>query len=786
MGDWVIVVDDDQLNLQMAVKILSRAGLRVTSLKSGPSLLDFCRKNGSPDLLLLDIKMPEMNGFEVLKNFREWEKKNGKDEIPVIFLTADDDYEKENKSFEAGASDFIRKPFVPDILIKRVKSVIASQKKILSLMKQSQTDSLTGVYNKSASSDVLPNACETRTGAFYMIDMDSFKLVNDIYGHKAGDNILVCFSDILKSYAPANSIIARFGGDEFMLFADGFTKAEQAVSFIDKVNSDFLSSAKNILGENMAIPLGISAGAVLVPEQGNEYDVLKDKADKALYHVKKNGKKGCYIYNDRLPDQTHSEFDLRSISEILGERNIPNSAFTLDKDVFTYVYQFVMRYITRNQRTACKVLFTLSQGGSNDEEYNSDCDLFEEHLQNSMRKSDVLMRNRANQYFVFLTDIHEAAITKVIDSIIEKWETSHGNRTIVSYESEFVGVATEFTHSDKYRIVVVDDDHANLKIAKYILEKAGYIVTTFKSGHALLEYIEDNIPDLILLDINMPEMDGYETLKKLRTCGNGASEIPIIYLTADERTEAEHEGLALGAMDFLKKPFIPAILLQRVRHIIDLTQLQKNLSLEIEKKTHENNELFTHVIEALAESIDAKDTYTNGHSGRVARYSREIAKRFGYSEKAQNDIYMMGLLHDVGKIGIPDAVINKPSKLNDDEYRIIKSHPEKGAKILETIKEMPLLVTGAKWHHERYSGGGYPDGLSGNDIPEEARIIAVADAYDAMSSKRSYRKPLSQEEVREEIIKGRGTQFDPAFADIMLEIIDEDVDYILREECDRT
>ena len=294
--------------------------------------------------------------------------------------------------------------------------------------------------------------------------------------------------------------------------------------------------------------------------------------------------------------------------------------------------------------------------------------------------------------------------------------------------------------------------------------------------------METNVPSLILLDIKMPDMDGYETLKQLRTMGGEIADIPIIYLTADDSDSAENKGLSLGAMDFVKKPFVPEVLLQRVRHIIELTTLQKSLSNEVEKKTRENRELFIHVVQALAKAIDAKDTYTNGHSGRVADYAREIAKRYGYNEKKLDDIYMMGLLHDVGKIGIPDAVINKPDKLDEEEFDIIKSHPVMGAKILQRIPEMPSLATGAKWHHERYIGGGYPDGLSGNDIPEEARIIAVADAYDAMTSHRSYREALSQEQVRQEIENGRGTQFDPVFADIMLTMIKEDTHYNMREE----
>ena len=201
----------------------------------------------------------------------------------------------------------------------------------------------------------------------------------------------------------------------------------------------------------------------------------------------------------------------------------------------------------------------------------------------------------------------------------------------------------------------------------------------------------------------------------------------------------------------------------------------------VEIPDHRNLQKSMHVVKVLAEAIDAKDSYTKGHSSRVAEYSRAIAKRANYSEAAQDEIYMMGLLHDVGKIGVSDAVITKPGRLTDEEFEQIKTHPERGSKILQALEELPKLAVGARWHHERYDGSGYPDGLRGRDIPEEARIIAVADAYDAMTSNRSYRKTMDQKTVREQIQKGKGSQFDPFFADIMLRMIDEDGDYIMRD-----
>lgn len=206
--------------------------------------------------------------------------------------------------------------------------------------------------------------------------------------------------------------------------------------------------------------------------------------------------------------------------------------------------------------------------------------------------------------------------------------------------------------------------------------------------------------------------------------------------------------------------------------------------LELQKKIQENEttrRLSLQIVTVLVKILDAKDKYTNGHSERVARYSMEIAARCGMSEEKQREIYYMGLLHDIGKIGIPDDVIDKTGSLTDEEYAIIKQHPVLGAEILESITEMPKVKTGALSHHERFDGKGYPEGLRGDQISKEARILAVADAYDAMSSPRSFRDALPQQRIRAEIEKGSGTQFDPAFASVMLKMIDDDTEFKMRD-----
>ncbi|WP_303840667.1 HD domain-containing phosphohydrolase [Selenomonas ruminantium] len=339
---------------------------------------------------------------------------------------------------------------------------------------------------------------------------------------------------------------------------------------------------------------------------------------------------------------------------------------------------------------------------------------------------------------------------------------------------------------ERRRIIAVDDDIINRMTLEAILS-VDYDFTAVSSGPEALMLLTSQLADLILLDINMPEMNGFEVLAALQqnpqTCA-----IPVIMLTGDLDQETEVRGIQAGAFDFVHKPFIPTLILRRIERTLQLKALQHHMQQEIDKQTAiaqaqlaSTERLFREMIEALADTIDAKDKYTRGHSHRVADYAWEISRRAGKSEQYQRDVYYMAQLHDIGKIGIPSSLINKNGKLTDEEYASMKQHTTIGSAILSPVNEMPELVSAARHHHERYDGKGYPDGLSGNDIPEKVRIIAVADAYDAMTSKRSYRDALPQDRVRHEIASGRGSQFDPVFADIMLNMIDDDVHYQMRE-----
>lgn len=213
-----------------------------------------------------------------------------------------------------------------------------------------------------------------------------------------------------------------------------------------------------------------------------------------------------------------------------------------------------------------------------------------------------------------------------------------------------------------------------------------------------------------------------------------------------------------------------------------MVQAEKAKYIDIlNEKNKELEKLSRETFDAIAKSIDANDPYTAGHSRRVAKYSKMIAERMGITGDDLDEVYFAGLIHDVGKLGIDNRIINKNARLSEDEYEEIKKHPKIGYQVLGEISIKGNFAYGAKWHHERIDGKGYPDGLAGDSIPLIARIIAVADAYDAMTSKRSYRDIMRQSEVREQLRLGRGTQFDPVIADVMIGIIDDDTDYVLKQ-----
>jgi putative two-component system response regulator len=313
--------------------------------------------------------------------------------------------------------------------------------------------------------------------------------------------------------------------------------------------------------------------------------------------------------------------------------------------------------------------------------------------------------------------------------------------------------------ADSPSIVVAEDDMATRALLRVVLERAGYEVRQVDNGADALAEILREPPDVALLDIGMPELDGLEVTRRLRS-EPATALLPIILVTARGRLEDKVAGLDAGASDFITKPFEPAELLARVRS-------NQRLSSALTRLENTRD-----VLIALASAIDAKDPVTEHHCDRVAELAISLAAAAGLSDEAIEGIGYGAVLHDVGKIGIAEAVLKKPGELTDAERVEMQRHPVIGAEILSSLRLGGLIGPIVRGHHEWWDGSGYPDHLSGEGIPVGARIVSVVEAYDAMTHARPYRAALSIEQARAELMRSRGTQFDPDMVDQLLGRLD--------------
>lgn len=430
MDCWIVVVDDEALSLTNVKNMLDAENMRTSCLRSGKDLLKFIEKN-SPDLILLDIVMPEMDGFETLEALREYEDKLGKHHIPVIFLTGENDILTEQKGLRLGASDYIRKPFDKDILLSRIEKTVDNSKTIENLTEEAATDRLTGFLNKNRGTDRVTKLCLRKTGALMFMDIDSFKLVNDLFGHDMGDKMLVAFSDIIRKNTRETDTISRIGGDEFLAFYEDLTDVNAVESLTMRLNLQLQEEAERILGKDHGIPLGISIGVAFVPAHGRDFDALLAKADSALYEVKKHGKHGFHICLQGADADDVKEDDpaqkLERIIKIVEERNEKGGALLLGTDSFALIYRFVMRFYKRYGGTAALVLFTLSNADVvNKRDITEACGRFSIMLQNTLRLSDIIMQAGPNSYFIMLTERTRSEAEGAIKRILSAWdETDH-------------------------------------------------------------------------------------------------------------------------------------------------------------------------------------------------------------------------------------------------------------------------------------------------------------------------------------------------------------------------
>ncbi len=406
----ILIVDDMIVTLMMTENML--CGHYITfCASSGQEAIEIYRRE-HPDMVLSDLRMPGMSGLELQQVLQQEMQKA----VPFMFMTADHDEDTENMGFENGAMDFIRKPFRPDVLLRRVGNILQTVDQIEGLKRHASIDSLTGLLNKSSAEEKLKIICTQASGALLMIDLDSFKPVNDIYGHSMGDKVLMSFADILRSSVRPDDVLGRIGGDEFIAFCYGMNDEVSIANKVFLINERIIASAKELMGNDMSIPLGASIGCVFVPKGGTDYSSLVKKADKALYDVKQNGKHGYHVYGEETNDEVvQNASSLADLELILGERTIGKGAMNLPFEEFRTIYRFLKRTTEIFNQSVSLLCFSLPKETS-----PAIADAFLTFLCSMLRSSDVVTKN-GRQFLVLLVNTNYPNLFNATDRLRKKW-----------------------------------------------------------------------------------------------------------------------------------------------------------------------------------------------------------------------------------------------------------------------------------------------------------------------------------------------------------------------------
>ncbi len=431
----ILIVDDNKTNLASARSVLSNI-YKVTAVTMGTQALKFLESN-SCDLILLDINMPEMDGFEVMKKIGENEACK---DIPIIFLTADNDAETESRCLEAGAVDFIAKPFVPVVMMSRISRILEMAdmrrqladkleqkiKEVSDIKSKARQDALTGLWNRAYTEETVNELVSGgANGALFMIDMDNFKAINDNYGHIEGDNTLKMFADTMRKYSSDKDILCRIGGDEFVMFINGISSKSEISNLAGDIISDLCAK---IEAKKFETNSSVSIGIAQIPEDGTDFGTVYNAADKALYYVKQNGKNSFHFFSEQKAAESErgsTLVDLKYLREFMSRADSGKGAYQLDLDSFHHVYNFIRRFIERSGRDVQTVLFTAySESGAVTEQNEIDTalEMLEQAIYTSLRRADISTRYSSKQIIVILMDANAENGNMIAQRIIDCFE----------------------------------------------------------------------------------------------------------------------------------------------------------------------------------------------------------------------------------------------------------------------------------------------------------------------------------------------------------------------------
>jgi len=651
----ILIVDDDTSTLLELASIL-KPDYKIYTMKDGTSALAKV-EDIMPDLILLDLFMPDMSGFDVLKKLKDKEETR---DIPVIFITVETDREAEIKGLSAGAVDYVHKPLNSSLVKLRVRHQMQLLEQFRKIEHLSMSDQLTELPNRRSFEIKIGEEWERASRdqtplSVMMVDIDRFKNYNDKYGHQQGDTALKMIAELFFSVLRRpGDFAARWGGEEFIILLPN-TSTQGAFDVAETIRQ--LAEDLKILTPSGAVTrLTISIGVnTRTPGQSSTIEKFVSWTDMALYTAKNRGRNKVCVFE--MP-----------------------------------------------------------------------------------------------------TEIKEK----------EKSETKQNI------------------------IFIVDDNETNLTVAEDSLAKQ-YKVIALPSAAKMFEALTKFTPDLVLLDVEMPEMSGFEAMIQLKKDDKYA-DIPVIFLTGLSDAESEAYGIELGAVDFIMKPFTEPVLLNRIKMHLDIDDLVRERTRQLAHRTEqlarrseELERLKNGIVFTLADLVESRDSNTGGHIDRTSIYMSILVdammEQGVYGEKMKDwdldSVISSARLHDIGKISIPDSVLNKPDKLTLEEFSIIKTHPSAGKRMIEQMIErtgdaefLENAKLFAEYHHEKWDGTGYPHSFKGTDIPLHGRIMAVIDVYDALVSDRPYKKAFDHDKAVSIIMEDAGSHFDPKIAEVFDKVKD--------------
>ncbi|MDR3230275.1 MAG: response regulator [Synergistaceae bacterium] len=672
----ILLVDDNVTTLRQISTQLS-GSYDLSLVKSGREALQFCGSE-KPALILLDVEMPGMDGFETITKLKEIP---GMD-VPVIFLTGNVDEETELRALRLGARDFILKPVDKNILLHRV---------VLHLQLHEFHTNLRSVIRELENNIVV-----------------SFAEIIECRDSNTGKHVL-----------RTQKYVGLIGRE---LIARG--------QFADELSEETLELMARGAPFHDIGKIGVSDVVLCKPSAltGEEYEEVKR-------HSRIGGRVLSKI-GEHIPAQRYHDY-AKIMAEGHHERfdgtGYPNGVRGCDIPLCCRLLAVANVY------DGCVTDRTYRPALSHDEA----CEIIE--------------KGAGSEFDPVIVDAFRA----IRDRLDEPFEP----------RPERLVTPEDVPGSGPKEILAVDDNVVNLKqIGSCLAGRYEYTLVT--SGAEALSFCVRNRPDLILLDLEMPEMDGFETIDKLKK-SPALSDIPVIFLTAHGDVATEVRGFQSGAMDFIKKPVSKSILLHRIELHLRLSSWQSHL-VETVRGMSDN------LAASIADLIECRDENTGGHVVRTGRYVEMLGRELRTQDLFMDELSDTALdmmvrsapLHDIGKISISDRILLKPGRLNDKEFAAMKTHSTIGAEILTNMyrrtpaqRYLEYASMIASSHHERFDGGGYPWGLSGNAIPLCGRIMAVADVYDALVSDRVYRGAMSRADAFRIIMDGRGTWFDPHVTD---------------------